>query len=101
MLKIPDLVSQNIAIFIYKYHYQRLPLVFQNFFDALTSIHGYNTRQAPKKSYYIPKARTNYRIFNIRLQDPKIWNSIDEKFKSLTSLKKFKKKLKWSYLDQH
>lgn len=48
ILKISDLVSQNIAIFMYKYHYQLLPLVFQNFFDALTSIHSYrpNTRQA-------------------------------------------------------
>ena len=53
MLKIPDLVSQNIAIFMYKYHYQPLPLVFQSVFDALTSIHSYNTRQASKKSYYI------------------------------------------------
>ena len=95
------MVSQNIAIFMYKYHYQLLPLVFQNFFDALTSIHSYNTRQASKKSYYIPKARTNYGIFNIRFQGPKVWNSIDESFKSLTSLKKFKKKLKWSYLDQY
>ena len=101
ILKISDLVSQNIAIFMYKYHYELLPLVFQNFFDALTSIHSYNTRQASKKSYYIPKARTNYGIFNIRFQGPKVWNSIDESFKSLTSLKKFKKKLKWSYLDQH
>ena len=70
---------------MYKYHYQLLPLVFQNFFDALTSIHSYNTRQASKKSYYVPKAKTNYGIFNIRFQGPKIWNSIDESLESLVT----------------
>ena len=46
---------------------------------------------------YLPKARTNYGIFNIRFQGPKVWNSIEEQIKS-SSLKLFKEKLKNNFL---
>ncbi len=52
LLKIHDLVSLNIAVFMYKYYYQHLPLVFQNFFERISTIHSYNMRLASKKSYY-------------------------------------------------
>ena len=45
------------------------------------------------RSYYLPKARTNYGIFNIRFQGPSVWNSIDEDIKS-SSLSLFKQKMK-------
>ena len=51
--------------------------------------YSYNTRNASKLSYYLPKVRTNYGKFNIRFQGPMIWNSIDEDFKS-SSLSLFK-----------
>ena len=63
------------------------------FFTKITQIHSYNTRLAAKQSYYLPKARTNYGIFNIRFQGPSVWNSIDEDIKS-SSLSLFKKKMK-------
>ena len=56
-------------------------------------IHSYTTRLAAKQSYCLPKARTNYGIFNIRFQGPSVWNSIDEDIKS-SSLSLFKKKMK-------
>ena len=31
-----------------------------------------------KSSFAMPTSRTNYRIFNLKFQDPKTWNSIDE-----------------------
>ena len=38
------------------------------FFTKISQIHTYNTRLGAKQSYYLPKARTNYGIFNIRFQ---------------------------------
>ena len=35
--------------------------------------------------YTLPKVRTNYGIFNIRFKGPKVWNSISENLKTLTS----------------
>ena len=50
---------------------------------AVNEILVYNTRLASKKSYSLPKTRTNFIIFNIRYQGPKIWNSLDESDKKL------------------
>ena len=41
------------------------PTIFLNFFISVNKIHKYNTRFAAKQSYYLPKVRTNYGIFNI------------------------------------
>ena len=46
-------------------HY-RLPSTFNNFFKSINKVYQYATRLASKKSYYLPKARANYGIFNIR-----------------------------------
>ena len=48
----------------------------------MSSVHKYNTRLASKDSFYISKVRTNYGKFNIRFVGAKVWNSIDENFKS-------------------
>ena len=52
-------------------------------------IHQYNTRLATKKTYYLPKIRTNYGKFNIRLMGVKIWNDVedDNKTKSRSCFK--------------
>ena len=57
----------------------------------------YNTRSAANQSYYIPRARTNYGLYNFRFNDPKIWNSISEDIKQ-SGLKTFKEKLKREYI---
>ena len=49
------------------------------------------------KRYKLSKTRTNYGIFNIRFQGPRVWNSIEEQIKS-SSLKLFKEKLKNNFL---
>ena len=43
--------------------------------------------------YTSPKVRTNYGIFNIRFNGPKVWNSISENLKTL-SISNFKKSVK-------
>ena len=66
------------TIFMHKFHYQKLPSAFNHYFTAVNETHAYNTRLASKQSYSLPKTRTNFGIFNIRYQGPKIWNSLDE-----------------------
>ena len=97
IIKLDDLVSYQIAIFMYKFKNRLLPLVFNNFFTEVSKVHQYNTRSAAKHSYYLPKVRTNYGKFNIRFQAPMIWNAINEQVKT-GSLSKFKLSLKEQYL---
>ena len=93
ILKLSDLVNFQTAVFMYKFHNRLLPSVFNNFFTPNSRIHGYNTRSVAKHSYYLPRARTNYGIFNIRFQGTKVWNSIDNHLK-LMNLGQFKNKYK-------
>ena len=90
IIKFLDLVTFHLAIFMYKYHNQLLPSVFNSFFTKISQIHTYNTRLG----------RTNYGIFNIRFQGPSVWNSIDEDIK-LSSLSLFKKKMKQHFIKDY
>lgn len=63
------------------------------FFNTkVTSVHNYyNTRFAPKYSYYFPSAGTNYGKFHIHFQGLSVRNSIDYNVKWLSSISVFKK----------
>ena len=93
IVKLPDLVFLNIAVFMYKFHNRRLPSVFDTFFTQVNKRHNYNTRSASNMFYILPKVKTNYGIFNIRLKGPKVWNSIGENWKTF-SISKFKESVK-------
>lgn len=97
IIKIFDLITLHIAMFMFKFHNQLLPSVFHNLFTPVDKIHSYNTRFAAKQSYYLPGARTNYGLFNIEFQGAKIWNNIEETVKS-SSLRQFKVKLKNEFM---
>ena len=98
ILKLPDLVTLYVLIFIHKFHQQLLPSVFDNFFADVRDMHTYNTRFAAKHSYYFPKIRTNFGKFSIRYQGPKVWNSLEKNIKSY-SVSLFKKNMKQNLLD--
>lgn len=100
IVKFFDLVTFLIAIYMYKFHNQLLPTVFQSFFTKVDKVHSYHTRHAAKQSYYLPKARTNYGKFNIRFQGPKVWNAIDDDIKD-SSFSLFKKKLKQNFIQSY
>ena len=83
-----------------KFYNKFLPSVFDEFFRSVNDMHDYNTRFSSNQTFAIPKARTNYGIFNIRYQGAKVWNLIADDIKSL-SLKKFKKKIKMNIIENY
>ena len=95
-----DLVTYHIAVLIYKHHNSLLPSAFNCFFMKISHVHSYNTRLAVKQTYYLPNARTNYGMFNIRFKGPKVWNDLDENIKGF-SLSAFKNKLKQNFLESY
>ena len=99
-MKLSDLVTLHIALFMHKFHNKLLPSYFDNFFNPVLSIHNYNTQSAANQSYYLPRARTNYGIFNIRFQGPKVWNSLGKDIKS-NPFGEFKKQLKNELMCQY
>ena len=91
IVKFFDIVKLITSVFMYKFHRKLLPSIFSNFFTPVRNVHNFNTRLASKSSFVLPSARTNYRIFSLKFQGPKTWNSIDESLKSC-SISAFKKK---------
>ena len=87
VVKLFDIITLQLAVFMYKLHNNLLLPVLNPYFNSVRMIHNCNTRLS------IPKVRTNYGIFNIRFQGSKVWNDISDDIK-LLPLKRFKKNLK-------
>ena len=100
VLKLSDIIALQLAVFMYKFHNQLLPSVFDTFLNLVGNIHCYNTRLSSRMTYAIPKARTNYGILNIRFQGVNVWNDISDDIK-LLPLKRFKNKLKSLLIDKY
>ena len=71
---------------MHDYHPGNLPSSFNSFFIKVNQRHSYNTRLASKMSISLPQVRTNYGKFNIRFTGVKVWNSVDDKLKTLKKL---------------
>ena len=93
LLKFIDIVDFHIALFMFRYNRGNLPGNFDGYFNLVCNTDLYGTCAASKTTFSLPLARTNYGLLNIRFCGPKIWNTIDESFKSL-SMTCFKKNSK-------
>ena len=100
LIKFGDLIYLDNALFMHDYYSYRLPSTFNNFFKSINKVHQYATRLASKKSYYLPKVRTNYGKFNIRSSGAKLWNAIKENVKSASRFR-FKELLKESVISKY
>ena len=98
VVKLFDIIA--LAVFMYKFHNKLLPPVFDHYFNPVRNVNSYNTRLSSKMTYAIPKARTNYGIFNIRFQGAKVWNDISDDLKLLL-LKHLKEKLKQILIENY
>lgn len=70
------------------------PSTFIDFLKTIKKAHRYETMlTSTNKSYYLPKARTNYGKFNIQFSGAKLWNYAPEdlKPKNRSCFKKFLK----------
>jgi hypothetical protein len=97
ILRLEDLVYLHTALFMFDFHSGNLPATFQHFFQPVNQRHNYNAILAAKSTYYLPKARTNYGLLNIKYVGVNIWNSVDEILKNL-SRDKFIKSIRDKFL---
>ena len=67
IIKLNDLLSYHIAVFMYRFNNSLLPSAFDAFFSKVSEIHYYNTRSAAKQSYYLFKATIELIMENLIL----------------------------------
>ena len=95
ILKIDELHSFLVLIFMFKYSHNLLPPSFANYFVPVNNVHYHNTRQS--NDYFLTFARTNLRKHNIKFTGSKLWNSLPAELKTCSSIASFKRKLKRHY----
>ena len=93
ILKLTDLITFHVSLFVFKFHYKLLPVVFDNYFISTSKVHNYNTRLSSQLVCSLPGVRANYRKFNIKFSGSKVWNSLSSDLK-LLSIGSFKAKVK-------
>ena len=77
--------------FMYNYVTQKLPQIFENYFQWNRDVHGLNTHQA--NDFYVPFIRLQIQRFSIKIHGFEVWNSFPTFIKISTSLMNFKKNL--------
>ena len=98
-LKIYDINTLQIAIFMFKYNYQMLPTVFTDFFSYNNNLHSYPTRTC--NNIHLDNPRILLAQKALRHHGPDIWNTLPNFLKQITTLTSFKRSLKEMLLKQY
>ena len=98
ILPIRELIKLNISIFMFKYHQQILPVLFDKMFQKNSSFHIYPTRI--KDNLHIPISHSTIRTHSIRFTGVTEWNSISNLIKTSSTLSRFRTLLKRSTFER-
>jgi hypothetical protein len=99
-LKLRDIYTYQLAVYMYRYHNKMLPSDLPNvLFINKSDIHDYNTRQA--SDFHINPTNTMLATNTITTQGPTIWNSLNCTIKNSVSIAVFKNVLKKEILKQY
>ena len=97
LLKIKDIVKQEVITFVHNFFSNSLPPVFDGYFETLASNHNRNTRNG-SNLIKITSHSTNFAASSIKIQGAKVWNRLDSNLKIIPKVKLFRKKFKYSRL---
>ena len=99
MFQVYDINTLQIAIFMFKYHYEMLPPVFTNFFSYNNNLHSYPTRTCNNIHLNNPWILLAHKA--LRHHGPDIWNTLPNSLKQITLLTSFKRSLTETLLNQY
>ena len=91
-LRIDDIHSLQTGIFMYKYSNDKLPSLFQNYFELNSNIHTYPTRRS--SDFHLENPRTILAQKSVRHHGPDIWNTLPCSIRQCPTLSNFKVLLK-------
>ena len=97
ILKINDIINQEIVSFVHGYINEKLPPVSENYFSHRFSIETYLNNER-KIRFLTPTHRLCIGASTIKVKGPQLWNSLSFTFKQKVSSKIFRKKYRSSIL---
>ena len=93
ILKLSDIYTYEVAIFMHKFCNKKLPITFSKYFCKTDTVHKLRTRQNLACKFAIPRYNTSRLQRSIKYGGIKIWNSISSETRN-SFFKVFKKKYK-------
>ena len=93
ILRLPKLYSFSVGKFMHSYHNKLLLHHFDEYFIPLSSINYHSTRLATSRNLFLPRVNSSSGKCSLKFIGPKIWSSIPDDIKFLTTFT-FKWKLK-------
>ena len=93
ILKLEDIFVLEMAKFMYQYHNNTLPELFQNYFKRSSECHKYSTRSATNQKLFVPRVNTTHGQLSCLYTGVKIWNNLHLEIWSLSYVS-FKKELR-------
>ena len=92
ILTVTDTHTLELGVFMFKYHINDLPVVFNDYFKKRSDIHDYQTRHVNDLNTAFNKK--SFTDNAIRTSGPLLWNSLSFKIKESKSVKQFRNNLK-------
>ena len=92
-----DITKQEVLTFVFNYFSEKLPSVFDNYYETFSNIHSINTRNA---NHLIRKIRrkTDIGANSIKIKGSDLWNNLNNDIKASLNTKQFRNKYKWCTL---
>ena len=97
LLKIKDIVKQEVITFVHNFFSKSLPPVFDGYFETLASNHNRDTRYG-SNLIKITNHSSSFAASSIKIQGAKVWNRLDNNLKIINKVKNFRNKFKYSRL---
>ena len=98
LLLVDDIAKQELLTFVHKYFSNSLPPVFDNYFDSFN--HQYATRNGPN-TIRLKKHNTEMAAASVRVKGAKLWNDLDISYKTITTSKNFRAKIKSDIINSY
>ena len=98
ILKVRDIAKLDALTFIHSYFNNKLPMIFNNYFQLVSEIHNRNTRRS-EREIYIQTYKTETGISMIKGIGARLWNETDNNTKYIKNVKAFRKAIISDILD--
>ena len=100
LLKFSNIIHLEILSFVYQWYHKLSPSCFVHYFNPLSSIHSYNTRQWKIDNLLFKCVHTTqYSIRSLNYTGPKLWNSLSIDVKKMKPFSSFRQYIKNSVID--
>ena len=100
LLKFSNIIHLEILSFVYQWYHKLSPSCFVNYFNPVSSIHSYNTRQSKIDNLLVKSVHTNqYGIPSLNYTGPKLWNTLSIDVKKMKPFSSFRQYIKNSVVD--